>query len=76
MNADRSRRRRIGAIALLVALGLVAALIPRLGVRSPIVILVLCALAVLTMKLVEHRVHQWFQRWAERQARTATKGPK
>jgi peptidoglycan/LPS O-acetylase OafA/YrhL len=31
-------------------------------------IVLLCALAVLTMKLVERRVRQWFQRWEARQA--------
>ncbi len=50
--------------------------IPRLSPRSPLAIVVLCALAILTTKLVERRVRQWFTRWAERQAgRTSGPGP-
>lgn len=54
-----------------VILALVAGLawaVGRLLPRSPILILLLCALAVLVMKLVEHRVRQWFRRW-DQQAR-------
>jgi len=31
--------------------------------RSPVVILVVCVLGVFTMKLVEHRLREWFDRW-------------
>jgi len=64
----RRVRRWIGAVVCVVAVGIIALVAPRLTPRSPIAIVVLCALAVLTMKLVERRVHQWFRRWAERQA--------
>jgi peptidoglycan/LPS O-acetylase OafA/YrhL len=61
-------RRWLGIAFYLAALGIVVMVIPRLGSRSPVAIVLLCALAILTMKLVERRVRQWFQRWAERQA--------
>lgn len=66
-NAGRARR-WVGVVVYLAALGIVAMVVPRLGSRSPVAIALLCVLAVLTMKLVERRVHQWFRRWAERQA--------
>jgi peptidoglycan/LPS O-acetylase OafA/YrhL len=50
-------------------LGIVALVVPRVLPRSPLVILLVCALAVLTMKIVEHRVRRWFDRWESRQAR-------
>jgi peptidoglycan/LPS O-acetylase OafA/YrhL len=66
----RSVRRWIGLAVLLVIVGIAWVVIPRLGagVRSPVVIVLLCGLAVLVMKLVERQVHKWFQRWAEKQA--------
>ena len=64
----RRVRRWIGAVVCVVAVGIIALVVPRLAPRSPMAIVLLCALAVLTMKLVEHRVRQWFRRWAERQA--------
>jgi peptidoglycan/LPS O-acetylase OafA/YrhL len=64
----RRVRRWIGAVVCVVAVGIIALVAPRLTPRSPIAIVVLCALAVLTMKLVERRVRQWFERWAGRQA--------
>ena len=70
--ADNRLRRWIGAVAFLMVLGIIAAVIPRLGVRSPVLILVVCVMAVLTMKLVEHRVHRWFQHWAEKEANRPT----
>ena len=70
-------RRWLGIAFYLAALGIVVMVIPRLGSRSPVAIVLLCALAILTMKLVERRVHRWFQRWAERQAaRTGGRGAK
>jgi hypothetical protein len=56
----------------LAALAIVLMVIPRLGSRSPVAIALLCVLAVLTMKLVERRVYQWFHRWADRQAAPST----
>ena len=75
-NAARLRR-WIGAGVCLAGLAVVVLVVPRLSPRSPLAIVVLCALAILTMKLVERRVRQWFTRWAERQAsRTSgSKGP-
>lgn len=66
----RSQRRWIGVVVFFLALAAALWLVPRLGqtARSPIAIVVLCLGAVLTMKLVEHRVRQLFRRWAERQA--------
>jgi hypothetical protein len=62
-------RRWIGVAVFLTALGIAVLVIPRLGARSPLVIVFLCVVAVLTMKLVERQVHRWFQVWAKRQAR-------
>ena len=64
-NAAKARR-WIGAIVCLVLLGIIVAVIPRVSPRSPITIVVLCVLAVLTMKLVEHRVARWYKAWASR----------
>jgi hypothetical protein len=61
----RRVRRWIGAVVCLATLGIAALVIPRLAPRSPIAIVLLCALAVLTMRLVEHRVRQWFDRWRD-----------
>jgi hypothetical protein len=52
----------------LLAVAVAVWVVPRLGTRSPIVFILLPVLAILTMKLVERRVGQWFRRWAERQA--------
>jgi len=68
----RRVRRWIGAVVCLAALGIAVLVIPRLAPRSPVAIVVLCALAVLTMKLVERRVRNWFERWADRQASRTT----
>jgi drug/metabolite transporter (DMT)-like permease len=68
MHDSRNLRRWIGAAVCVVAVGIIALVAPRLATRSPIAIVLLCALAVLIVKLVERRVHQWFRRWAEREA--------
>jgi hypothetical protein len=67
---SREVRRWIGLTVLLVIAGIAWVAIPRLGAgaRSPVVIVLLCGVAVVTMKLVERQVHKWFQRWEERQA--------
>lgn len=66
----RRVRRGIGLAVLLVIVGIVWVVFPRLGAgaRSPVAIILLCGVAVLVMKLVEGQVHRWFQRWAEKQA--------
>jgi hypothetical protein len=65
---DRRLRRWIGVI-LFFAVAIIAIwVVPRLGARSPIAIVIVCVLAILTMKLVERRVAWWFQRWAQREA--------
>ncbi len=58
-------RRWIGAVLCVATLGIAALVIPRLAPRSPIAIVLLCVLAVLSMKLVEHRVRKWFDRWRD-----------
>ncbi len=58
-------RRAVGAAILVAVVGILLIAIPRLGARSPVAILVVCVLAVLTMKLVERRVRQWFNRWGD-----------
>ncbi len=77
-NASRLRR-WIGVAVLLITVGIAWVVIPRLGsgARSPVAIVLVCGVAVLAMKLVERQVHQWFRRWAERQAaRTGGRGAK
>jgi peptidoglycan/LPS O-acetylase OafA/YrhL len=64
----RRVRRWIGVVVCVVAVGIIALVAPRVLPRSPLVILLVCALAVLTMKIVEHRVRRWFDRWESRQA--------
>ena len=69
----RGTRRWIGAVVCMGVVGMIALLVPRLAPRSPLAIVLLCALGVLTMKLVEHRVQQWFRRWADRQTGRSTR---
>jgi peptidoglycan/LPS O-acetylase OafA/YrhL len=61
-------RRGVGAVVLLATLGLLLIGISRFAPRSPLVILVVCVLGILTMKLVEYRVRRWARRWEEREA--------
>jgi len=56
------RRSLAGAVFFAVAAGALWA-VARFMPRSPIVILVVCVVGILTMKLVEHRVRDWFDRW-------------
>ena len=65
---SNSQRRWIGVAVFFLTLGIVLWLVPRLSPRSPIAVVVLCVVAVLTMKLVERRIRQLIRRWAERQA--------
>ena len=70
-------RRGVGAVVLLAVLGFAVWVLPRLGARSPVAILVICVLAILTMKLVERRVRRWFRQWEEREAARARRpGPR
>jgi hypothetical protein len=63
-----SLRRWIDVAVFLLALAAAVWLVPRLSPRSPLAIVALCVVAILTMKLVERRIRQLFRRWAERQA--------
>ncbi len=76
----RRVRRWVGLAVLLVIVGIAWTVIPRLGAgaRSPVAIVLLCGVAVVTMKLVEQQVHWWFRRWAEKQAAKTPppKGPR
>ena len=56
------RRWLSGAVFFAVAAVLLWA-VARFMPRSPVLILVVCVLGVLTMKLVEHRIRDWFDRW-------------
>ena len=68
-------RRWIGAVVFVVGLGIVALVIPRLAPRSPVAIILVCVLGVLTMKLVERRVRRWFDHRAARQRAGPTLPP-
>jgi cell division protein FtsW (lipid II flippase) len=65
---DDGLRRWLGAGIVLVLIGGIVLVVPRLAPRSPLTIVVLCVLAVLTMKLVEHRIRRWLAWWAGQQA--------
>ena len=70
---DTGLRRWLGAGVLVILIGGIVLVVPRIAPRSPLTIVVLCALAILTMKLVERRVRQWLTIWAARQASTASR---
>ncbi len=55
--------RWIATVVCLGSLATVALVIVRLAPRSPLMIVLVCALAVLTMKLVAWQLQQWFHRW-------------
>ena len=59
---QRRVRRWIGWAVFVAALVIAGWILPRLLPRSPGTVLILCVLAVLVMKLVEHRVRWWFRR--------------
>ena len=65
-------RRATGLVVCVLLLGIILILVPRLSPRSPVAIVALCVLAVLTMKLVERRIRQWFNAWAARQVSQGT----
>jgi membrane protein implicated in regulation of membrane protease activity len=64
-------RRWLGAAVFLLAIAVAVWVVPRLGVRSPLTVVLLPILAILTMKLVERRIGQWLRRWAEENSREA-----
>jgi peptidoglycan/LPS O-acetylase OafA/YrhL len=67
--SDRRRvRRYIGWVVFAAVLGIAGWILPRVLPRSPVTIVVLCVLAVLVMKLVEHRIRSWFRRLDVRRA--------
>jgi hypothetical protein len=53
-----------GVLLLLVGAG--AWGLTRVAPRSPVVILAVCVLAVVTLKVVEREVRRWFRVWEER----------
>jgi cell division protein FtsW (lipid II flippase) len=61
-------RRWLGAGVLALLVGGILLVVPRVAPRSPLTIVVVCALAILTMKLVEHRIRRWLAWWARQQA--------
>jgi hypothetical protein len=63
---ERRLRRWIGWAVLVAVLTLAGWLLPRLLPRSPVTILFVCGLAVVTMKLAEHRIRQWVRRFEAR----------
>jgi cobalamin biosynthesis protein CobD/CbiB len=74
--ADHRRVRRwIGWAIFVAAVGLAGWILPRVLPRSPIMILILCVLAVLTMKLVEHRIRAWFRRLEARHTAELRRSP-
>jgi len=74
MGRDRGLRRWLGAGVLVILIAGIGLVVPRIAPRSPLAIVVLCALAILTMKLVERRLRQWLAAWAARQAAAADRG--
>ena len=59
-------------VVVVLFMGGIALVVPRFAPRSPLAIVALCVGAILTMKLVEHRIRQWFDRWAKREAARTT----
>lgn len=68
------RRGWIPAV-LVVVIGALAWGLTRLSPRSPMLILAVCTLAVLTMKLVERRLRRWLQSLEPERGRTDHRGP-
>lgn len=62
----RRLRRGAGVVILLLVLAAVVWGVPRLGGRSPVMVLLLMALAILAMKLAERLVGRWLRRLAAR----------
>jgi peptidoglycan/LPS O-acetylase OafA/YrhL len=58
----------MGWVVFAAALAIAGWILPRVLPRSPVTIVVVCVLAVLVMKLVEHRIRAWFRRLEARRA--------
>lgn len=71
----RRMRRYIGWVVFAVVLVIAGWILPRVLPRSPVTIVVLCVLAVLVMKLVEHRIRTWFRRLEARRAAELRRPP-
>ncbi len=65
LEGQRRQRRWIAGIVVILLGAAASYVLPRLGTRSPVAILLVCAMAILVMKLVERRVHRWFRRWEQ-----------
>lgn len=68
-------RRYMGWVVLAAAMAIGGWILPRMLPRSPVTIVVLCVLAVLVMKLVEHRIRTWFRRLEARRAAELFRSP-
>ncbi len=75
MADTRRMRRYIGWVVFAVVLAIAGWILPRALPRSPATIVVLCILAVLVMKLVEHRIRTWFRRLEARRAAELRRSP-
>ena len=75
MADSRRVRRYMGWVVFAAALAVAGWILPRVLPRSPVVILVLCVLAILVMKLVEHRIRVWFRRLEARRAAELRRSP-
>jgi hypothetical protein len=67
-------RRWLAPVVVLLLVSLLAWAAGRFLPRSPLVILLVCVLAVVVMKLVERQVRLWFVRWEERERRRVGRG--
>ncbi len=65
LEGQRRQRRWIAGAVVIFLVAAASYVVPRLGTRSPLAIVIVCAMAILVMKLVEHRVHRWFRRWEQ-----------
>ena len=75
MPDERRVRRWIGWAVFGAALATAGWILPRVLPRSPVTILVVCILAILATKLVEHRIRAWFRRLEARRAAAARRAP-
>ena len=75
MADERRVRRYVGWVVLAAALAIAGWILPRVLPRSPVTIFIVCVLAVLVMKLVEHRIRLWFRRLEARRAAELHRSP-
>ena len=75
MADKRGTRRYIGWVVLAAVLAIAGWILPRVLPRSPVTIFIVCVLAVLVMKLVEHRIRTWFRRLEARRAAELHRSP-